>query len=859
MKKLKQYLVIKLNTNQIIENNYCLNISEEEAKKDNLLIALGNNQLIRFIKKHDRNQKTFIDSLVSIEDEKVKDYKKIAKNGFILNGKKYVRFGSGAGQLKDNTVFFIDESLKPDINKRLINGAKIDKINTNKFNAYYGLYLSAGHVVTTPKFCIVPDYYVKVTGNVDCVEEDYYINDKGKETKCLKLIPNQTKTLDINAFDGQGLISPEFAKTWADDLELQYLPSQFIIRGAFIKGSVVTFDFKKFAEIHNTFEIVDVYGNSVDDSEKKYDIRDFDIILTESQFKLWNCYDNLQNYQKNCKQNDHVWLVTKVNKSKDKSMSEVNYQYLQCLELTKDSILKLAEPTMNWIKKINNYDLQTCQELLLGDIAINDLPEYNLSKNIALALIARPELLNDSYIRSYITKLARGKINRAKIGRIEIDGNYQVMVSDPYAQIQHILGLNVTGLLQSNEYYSNYWLQNNIKKVLAMRSPMVSYSETNVLNLKNNPEIHEWYKYQQSGIVYNIFGLDIYKHQGSDWDGDIVFTTNNQIMIEAVKQNTLPIISQPKTAPKVKLTEKALIEADIRAFNNKVGRITNYSTIFISMLPQFKPGTPEHEELQARIKLLSIYIGSEIDSTKGIEAIPVPDYWHKYKKGDNFRNWLVANKKPYFMRYIYAAKNNSESNDMELLDNRLSKYLKDSNNNCKALYGMSVLELKKSEDITEEQKEFLKNYYYKNPVTNTLCPLNYLCWEVEKNSINIKFPKSTLKKEEFLEMAINKSINKDYRRFNKIKELLEELGKNTNKAVISFQNTTELYNTYSLYMQQICSNRNELANYLTELHYGKRHSKRRKTALWILAGAGLTENILVNSNNNSLHNLQKIS
>ena len=37
---------------------------------------------------------------------------------------------------------------------------------------------------------------------------------------------------EFNLWDGMGIISPEGAKKWAEDLELDYLPSAFCLRNS---------------------------------------------------------------------------------------------------------------------------------------------------------------------------------------------------------------------------------------------------------------------------------------------------------------------------------------------------------------------------------------------------------------------------------------------------------------------------------------------------------------------------------------------------------------------------------------------------------------------------------------------------
>ena len=53
-----------------------------------------------------------------------------------------------------------------------------------------------------------------------------------------------------------------------------------------------------------------------------------------------------------------------------------------------------------------------------------------------------------------------------------VDGNFQILVSDPYGFMQHVCEKKVTGLLKKGEFYSNYWNERNIKQVDGMRSPL---------------------------------------------------------------------------------------------------------------------------------------------------------------------------------------------------------------------------------------------------------------------------------------------------------------------------------------------------------------------------------------------------
>ena len=104
------------------------------------------------------------------------------------------------------------------------------------------------------------------------------------------------KDVVFNLWDGQGIVSPRFAEQIAGELGLDYIPSTFIIRSNFIKGMLCVFDFVRFSDDMGKHMIADIWGNS-------YNIRDADVIITQSQFKLWNAFNSLSDYNQKCKEN----------------------------------------------------------------------------------------------------------------------------------------------------------------------------------------------------------------------------------------------------------------------------------------------------------------------------------------------------------------------------------------------------------------------------------------------------------------------------------------------------------------------------------------------------------------------------
>ena len=104
------------------------------------------------------------------------------------------------------------------------------------------------------------------------------------------------------------------------------------------------------------------------------------------------------------------------------------------------------------------------------------------------AIMANPELVKDPYVRSKVSRMIQKRINSAKIGVLDVEGDYAIIGCDPYILLQNMFGLNVTGLLQPGECYHKYWLDKNVSEVIAFRAPMTSHENVCKLKIANNQE-----------------------------------------------------------------------------------------------------------------------------------------------------------------------------------------------------------------------------------------------------------------------------------------------------------------------------------------------------------------------------------
>lgn len=905
---------MKLSSNRLEKFNYHLKrilgntgTHVKEIRSNGELIALGDNQALRTIRsiRYERNPNSlqydpdvlnqlyenkrelkklpfsdtvkkqisiinakidemlFVPEYVSVVIDDVAHYKKIIKDGLYINNFKYVRLMCSAGQARVNTVILVREDYEAELKKRLRCGAKSVKITKNKYNAYFALSSSSTYLIPKPNVLLIGDCEIEMEKRVDWISK-IPPEEKNKLSNNER-VNEKVTTLLFNLFDGCGAVSVEFAKRVAEALELDYIPAAFCIRCAYVKGMVFVVDFKQYAKELGIIFQKDLYG--VDQK-----IEDMDMILTKSQFKLYNAYDSMEDYHRLCEDNGILWGVTKVTPKDDDTYFRSNYQFCQAIDLRKDEdVAELCQPTVEWLSGICGDDVNRTLLFLLGRMLEKPDVDYNnilnlTSDNVAKALILNHNMINEEYIKNTIIMSVNKKIRESYLGKLVLNGNFSVMIPDMYAFMQHAFGQTVTGALKEFEHYSHFWNQRGKTEVVAMRSPLTWRSEVNKLNLKSNELTEKWFKYLTSGIVYNVWGCDCIIHADSDFDGDIVATTDNSVFLRC-RYDNLPITYTKSTVDKEFIKEEELYLADIQSFNSEIGSITNISTSFYELLSKYEnnPDSKEAKEILERLKLIRKSQGDSIDKAKGIKIEPMPKHWTKIikKKPDgiddtafDFINSIVADRKPYFFRYLYPKENA-----------KYMEYRKKENDYCEEQFFRTLdelLALPDSELSTSELNYKHNKYLRYIPLIDHGGRMNKVCHYMEDHLAEIKRLRRKHTSEDVLNLMYSGNnqnfceedvalMNEFYLAYKKAKEKFKKSQRN------DFDDSNSATNTFNTKVKDIREQISEkifssveyqcdLAIYISyELH-----PSRTKDFCWELFGNQIIKNIECNSSTPAL-------
>lgn len=641
--KTTQQFVLKINSTLLAKNNWDLILPLERARKvPGLVVSLGDSQIltwinqlngttdydieakrikkeIKYLKKQPNckeNKKKiaelyknlydlqFKKDYVSLIIDKQKDYDR-ANEGFRINGISYKRLLCTTNGVKTSTVVYASERIVNDngnittmveaLKRRIENCRDVTvPIVPAKLSAYEALCASNSIPVSWPKgIIVVRDCIIHFKSDI------INITDKdGYKEPIVEFLENQD--VSNNCSDGCSMMLPSLARRWNGELtgDYEHEIGGCNLRCSWTKGMTFPFDYIRFAE--------EVIGASEDNPEKyliedvwgvKRDVRDSELIITESQLKLTKSYKSWEDYYNSCINNDYTIRIAKTAPHDVDNIRQLNYQFIQSLSMTDDDIDELIYPTISEIKDITGMNVDKTIAYLCGDGFDSDSIEY--ADTIAKVLMIEPKMISDPYIQSKIKKMIERRIRDAKIGVLDVHGNFQIISGDLYALCENMFGLKPNGLLKAGELYSKYWKDCGVKRVLCARAPMSNIHSLMSQNICYDDRVADWYKYMPTVVVVNGHDTMPAALNGFDQDGDLLFTTDNEPMLR--NQINIPALFCPqKNANKIAVSEDDVINANKAGFGSKIGAITNRITAMTSLMSNYEPGSKEYETLRYR-------------------------------------------------------------------------------------------------------------------------------------------------------------------------------------------------------------------------------------------------------------------
>ena len=248
---------------------------------------------------------------------------------------RYLAFERSGSMSRQTRLSFIREDFYDTVRRRIMMDMTIGDCQLSKLYVYNGLMLSSGIRIDgigidQPHRVVVVDNPVRTPPPTEVIT----VEDDGTQNSTRKYHRVETMAdVEVTCFDGEGLISKQYARLIDEKLCGKKVHTSFQIRMPYVKGMLHEVDFKDYLDRSGADTITDLWG-------VQHPIQKVDIILTKSMFKgcgwLTGSGMSWEDYWVVFRKYRHALYITNVSKEKPEKTTELNYQFLNTVSLKAD-------------------------------------------------------------------------------------------------------------------------------------------------------------------------------------------------------------------------------------------------------------------------------------------------------------------------------------------------------------------------------------------------------------------------------------------------------------------------------------------------------------------------------------------
>lgn len=574
---------------------------------------------------------------------------------------RYLPFERSGSMSRSARLSFIREDLFAPVRKRIMMDLEIGQCQLSKLYAYNGLMLSGG--VRVDGIGIDKPHRVIVIDNPTfqmprfraiTVEPNGWNGDYQKYRRVEKYMENVT----ITAFDGEGLISRQYAEAVDKALCGKHLHTSFQIRMPYIKGMLHQVDFKDFLRSAGTATITDIWG-------AEHSVEDVDIILTKSMFKGYGWLKengkSWADYWIAFRKYNHALYITNLSKEKPEAFTELNYQFLNTVSMRSEEFRPAdlpdgweaspAEDLRHWLTKETEqqyYDLCANENYRLDYFKKHARSRWFGEKDkdyyLGKILQKNPLFISEPVYTQRLDAAAEGVVKRYGQGKLVIGGDNRFLSGDLLFLLQWLLNSKSRKTNKQITFYSAAISEDFPQN--AFYAPGAAYKAEDLCTVLRNPHIarneeillkpytqkdnmRKYYLGHLTDVIMiNSHILAAERLGGADYDGDMVKTISDPLLNQCVLRNyefssinnlnNIPLLMIPTAAPQIRDANdwQARFETVKNTFSSRVGQISN-AALDRSIIAYDENSTAQQrQKYREEVETLAILTGLEIDSAK---------------------------------------------------------------------------------------------------------------------------------------------------------------------------------------------------------------------------------------------------
>ena len=605
---------------------------------------------------------------------------------------RYLAFERSGSMSRQARLSFIREDFYDAVRRRIMMDMTIGDCQLSKLYAYNGLMLSSGIRIDgigidRPHRVVVIDNPTRTERNVSVIT----VEDDGTQSSTRKYHRVEKKEdIEITCFDGEGLISKEYARVVDEKLCGKKVHTSFQIRMPYVKGMLHEVDFKDFLTLCGTDTITDLWG-------MEHSVRDVDVILTKSMFKGYGWLTasgmSWEDYWAVFRKYRHALYITNVSKEKPEKTTELNYQFLNTVSLKADEFRPAdlpdgwdhspEEDPRNWLTKQTELayysfcaDESFRQNYFLEKFERVSWWERHQGKDQILAAVLKknPRFINESVYAKRLEDEADKIVEQYAVGRLIVAGDNRYLSGDLLDFLAFLLPTVPPRKRRQRMFYSTVMTDHFPES--SFYAPQAAYAHDDACTLLRNPHIarneelqlsfydakeerkqmrHYYFGHLTDVVMVDSNMLAAERLGGADYDGDMIKTISDSILNACVRRNynlyryekhksltnteNIPLLMIPTAQPQIRSADdwETRFETVRSTFSSRVGQICNAALDRSIIAYNENSDAEERERCRKETETLAILTGLEIDSAKSGIRPDLDEYLtHKTVKRSDF-------------------------------------------------------------------------------------------------------------------------------------------------------------------------------------------------------------------------------
>lgn len=526
------------------------------------------------------------------------------EEGFICNGKKYVRFKRSNGSSRVGKCLFIDEALAERMFKWGccgIDPTKLKEPDLAAFEAYIGLTLSS--IIDTieiypENILVVDDYESSFQEKMIITREvDGWLSSKVEDTIVTNKIWDGQSLMDVSLFEGyeeHGML---------------------LLRNRFFKSCCFNTNLQQWFSDNNITDVSQLNGFTL--AER---IEDIKLITTPSSIKYLK-FGTLKAWLRKLNPTFGIVKYEKPTHYLDGKLVSTHYQLLNTLEMTEAETKELLQPTIDFLNLIDSNPAVLRHYIKL----VSDTAKVSIGKDkndVIISLLSITDKFAETKMyEDFKIDLMKSIKADARKGRVRVNGTYATMAGNPIEMLQFAIGKfdGKTQIGVGNIYSKNFAFN---KTILGSRSPHVCASNIYLANNVYNAAIEKYLNLSCQIVVVNSIDEPLLdRFSGSDFDSDTCMLTDNEVLIKAARKNYDKFLVPMNRVQAKKVYREycwqELADLDIKTSCNKIGEDINLAQILTTLFWDcIHSGQTFEDNLDLYCDIVSLDILSNIEIDK---------------------------------------------------------------------------------------------------------------------------------------------------------------------------------------------------------------------------------------------------